>query len=150
MYAACQLPSANNQTREFTVQSISNGGVKTNIATGQGAAIPSGTLLAVVYFETDKSRLTKQSVATLTKLVNDLQALGLRDVYLAGHTDTRQSVTYNQRLSANRSTSVQKWLGRTVVDAVVAKEQYGESKLAEDETVVVGKQTNRRVEIRVA
>lgn len=150
VYATCLLPSANNQSREFTVQSISNTGVKANIATGQGAAIPSGTLLAVVYFETDKSRLTKKSVATLTKLVNDLQALGLRDVYLAGHTDTRQSVTYNQRLSANRSTSVQKWLGQTVVDAVITKEQYGESKLAEDETGVVGKQINRRVEIRVS
>ena len=62
----------------------------------------------------------------------------------------RQSITYNQRLSANRSTSVQKWLGRAVVDAVIAKDQFGETKLAEDEAVVVGKQTNRRVEIRVA
>ena len=150
VYSSCQIPSTNNQNREFSVQAIANNGAKSEIATGQGAALPKGTLLAVVYFETDKSRLTKQSLATLTKLVNDLQALGLRDVSLDGHTDTRQSLAYNQRLSANRATSVQRWLGNTVVDAVIAKDQFGETKLAEDETVVVGKQSNRRVEIRVA
>jgi outer membrane protein OmpA-like peptidoglycan-associated protein len=150
VYASCQLPSTNNQTRAFTVQAIRNDGAKSEIATGQGAALPSGTLLAIVYFKTDQSRLTKQSTATLSKLVNDLQALGLRDVSLAGHTDTRQSLSYNQRLSTNRSSSVQRWLGKTVVDAVIAKNQFGETKLAVDETIIVGNQSNRRVEIRVA
>lgn len=148
VYSTCSIPSENGVKKDFEVVTIKEDG---NSAIGQasGQALAKGTLLAIVYFDTDKDVLTPKSIATLNKLSNDLKALGLRDVSLAGHTDTQAAPTYNQALSTRRSVKVEKYLDGKVVNAVVDKTASGEKKLAVRTADEVNQAKNRRVEIRV-
>ena len=148
VYSTCSIPSENGVKKDFEVVTIKEDG---NSAIGQasGQALAKGTLLAIVYFDTDKDVLTPKSIATLNKLSNDLKALGLRDVSLAGHTDTQAASNYNQSLSTRRSTKVEKYLDGKVVNAIVEKTASGEKKLAVRTADEVNQAKNRRVEIRV-
>ena len=148
VYATCVIPSENGVEKKFDVVTVTNLRTKT-VGSATGAALPKGTLLAIVYFATDKDVLTAKSKATLNKLSNDLLALGLRDVALTGHTDTRASGTYNQALSARRANKVESYLDGKVLDAIVEKGWAGEAELAVPTADEVKAAKNRRVEIRV-
>jgi hypothetical protein len=50
------------------------------IGTGSGMAQAKGSLLGRVYFDSTESNLTRGSRTTLKRMVNDLQAMGLRTV----------------------------------------------------------------------
>jgi outer membrane protein OmpA-like peptidoglycan-associated protein len=142
------VPSENGVQKTFDVVTVTN--LRTKIVgSSTGAALEKGTLLAIVYFATDKDVLTAKSKATLNKLSNDLLALGLRDVSLTGHTDTRASGTYNRALSSRRANKVEGYLDGKVLDAVVEKSWSGESELAVLTADEVDAAKNRRVEIRV-
>ncbi len=148
VYSTCSIPSENGVKKSFEVVTIKETGNKA-IGTGSGQALAKGTLLAIVYFDTDKDVLTPESIATLNKLSNDLRALGLRNVSLSGHTDTQAASNYNQALSSRRSVRVETFLDNKVLNAVVDKSSSGEKKLAIKTPDEVNQAKNRRVEIRV-
>ena len=149
VYSVCTLPAENGVSKKYEVIPVMSNGIEGPKISGSGRALASGTLLAIVYFDTDKSSLRSDAKATLNKLVNDLYALGLRDVSLSGHTDTQASTKYNDRLSNNRSKIVDAYLGKAVIDAYLTKDSYNEKKLAVKTKDEVNQQLNRRVEIRV-
>jgi outer membrane protein OmpA-like peptidoglycan-associated protein len=149
VYSVCTLPSENGVTKKYDVVPVSKNGEAGESISGSGQALASGTLLAIVYFDTDKSTIRRDARETLNKLVNDLFALGLREVALAGHTDTQASARYNDRLSNNRARVVDSFLGRSVIDAYLTKDAFSERSLAVRTRDQVNQQLNRRVEIRV-
>ena len=149
VYSVCTVPAENGVTKKYDVVPVSAAGDTGAIISGSGRALASGTLLAIVYFDTDKFNIRPDARATLNKLVNDLYALGLRDVTLTGHTDTQAPTRYNDRLSANRSRTVEAFLGRAVIDAYLTKSSFSEKSLAVKTKDEVNQQLNRRVEIRV-
>ncbi len=149
VYTACTVPAENNVTKQYQVVPVSNKGTTGAAINGSGKALASGTLLAIVYFNTDKFNIRPDARATLNKLINDLYALGLRDVSLSGHTDTQAPTAYNDRLSTNRSKTVEAFLARSVIDAYIAKDAFSEKVLAVKTRDEVNQQLNRRVEIRV-
>lgn len=149
VYSVCTVPAENGVTKKYDVVPVSSTGDAGTKISGSGRALASGTLLAIVYFDTDKFNIRPDARATLNKLVNDLYALGLRDVTLTGHTDTQAPTRYNDRLSANRSRTVEAFLGRAVIDAYLTKSSFSEKSLAVKTKDEVNQQLNRRVEIRV-
>lgn len=149
VYSVCTIPSENGVTKKYDVIPVSKSGVEGEKLSGSGRALASGTLLAIVYFDTDKFNIRPDARVTLNKLVNDLYALGLRDVSLTGHTDTQAPTRYNDRLSVNRSKTIDAFLGKAVIDAYLSKTALSEKSLAVKTRDEVNQQLNRRVEIRV-
>lgn len=149
VYSACTLPAENGVTKKYDVVPVSSTGDGGPKLSGSGKALATGTLLAIVYFDTDKFNIRPDARATLNKLVNDLYALGLREVALSGHTDTQAPTKYNDRLSNNRSKIVDAFLSKSVIDAYLTKDAYSEKALAVKTKDEVNQQLNRRVEIRV-
>lgn len=149
VYSVCTVPAENGVTKKYDVVPVSATGDAGAKISGSGRALASGTLLAIVYFNTDKFNIRPDARATLNKLVNDLYALGLRDVTLTGHTDTQAPTQYNDRLSANRSKTIEAFLGKAVIDAYLTKSAFSEKSLAVKTKDEVNQQLNRRVEIRV-
>ena len=105
-------------------------------------------VLEGVSFEYNKAELTPDSLAILDKV-----ALSLRDwpevkVEIGGHTDSRGSETYNQKLSEKRAAAVLDYLGSKGVDAMrMTSKGYGESKPIADNAAEEGRAKNRRVEL---
>jgi outer membrane protein OmpA-like peptidoglycan-associated protein len=67
-----------------------------------------------------------------------------------GHTDSTGSETYNQKLSERRASSVKNLLVQRGVQAQrVHILGFGESRPVATNTTPVGRQMNRRVEIRI-
>ena len=149
IYSACTLPATNGVTKTYEVLPVSAGGAEGQAISGSGKALASGTLLAIVYFDTDKSKIRPDASATLKKLVNDLYALGLREVSLSGHTDTQASTKYNDALSKNRSKVIDAYLSKSVINSYITKGSFSEKVLAVKTKDKVDEQLNRRVEIRV-
>ena len=63
-----------------------------------------------VYFETNSANLLPESEATLNEAGQTLEKYPNLRIEVQGHTDTRGSAKYNQRLSQSRAESVRKYL----------------------------------------
>ena len=96
-----------------------------------------------VLFATDSAKLTASGRSWLKQFFASAGAFAYA-VY--GHTDSRASGSYNQRLSQNRADAVAKVARASgaVVDRVVG---YGESKPVAPNNTATNMQKNRRVEI---
>lgn len=94
-------------------------------------------------FETDSYRLTASAVDRLREVFTQPGVFGYA-VY--GHTDSRASDAYNQRLSENRAHAVAE-VGLSV-GAVIEREMgFGESRPRASNATAEGMRQNRRVEI---
>lgn len=150
VYSTCVLPARNGQINDYRVEAVNERGVSTPIAEGEGKAVKKGTLITTVYFDSADDSLNAKAKTKLNKLINDLLAMGLRQVALVGHTDTRGSVSYNRELSKDRADNVESFLDSRLIDAIVTdKTVLGETQLAVPEEESHGDWRNRRVEIRV-
>lgn len=97
-----------------------------------------------VYFATARHDLNSQARATLDQFV---KANGKLCINLAGHTDTRGSLPYNQALSERRVRSVAKYIqALNFKKDITGIKAYGETHLAVAKEGDVG--ANRRVEVR--
>ncbi|MCT4371134.1 OmpA family protein [Yangia mangrovi] len=102
-----------------------------------------GTLKADQYFATDSYRIYPQSRGRLEEFFRDSTAFGY---IIVGHTDSRASNAYNDRLSLNRANSVAAVAhasGARVIDV----RGYGETYPVATNSTVEGMAKNRRVEI---
>jgi outer membrane protein OmpA-like peptidoglycan-associated protein len=94
-------------------------------------------------FATDSYKLTNSARQRLREVFSQQGVFGYA-VY--GHTDSRASASYNQRLSENRARAVAN-VGRSV-GAVIEREMgFGESRPVASNSTAAGMKKNRRVEV---
>jgi len=150
VYSTCTVPALNRRSRTYVVSAVTANGTQAPVAKGTGWAKPSGTRLASVYFDPTKAGLKAVSVRSLRKMIRDVKALGIGSVYVIGHTDTRGSLQYNRRLSAQRARAVHDWIEKNLEDAVFDNHTpQGEINPKFPEATNPGDWRNRRVDILV-
>ncbi len=120
------------------------------VCPGRQAPAPAETITldADALFDTDRSDLRLEAVAELNDFGAKAQQLGKKRLFIVGHTDSRASDAYNQRLSERRARSVADYLS-TNFGLVAQIEGKGESAPVESNATAAGRQANRRVEITV-
>jgi peptidoglycan-associated lipoprotein len=80
-------------------------------------ATPNAQKVAVVYFDTDSSKLDATAIATLKdKVVAQAKNSNTKRVVVEAHADERGSRPYNQRLSDRRAASVKDYLANNGVE----------------------------------
>ena len=110
-----------------------------------------------VNFDFDKSDLTKADVAELKKAIDFVRKYPAAKVELEGHTDSKGTEEYNQKLSERRVEAVKQYLIKegAADKARISAKGYGESKPIAPNTTKDGKDNpegraeNRRVEILI-
>lgn len=112
-------------------------------------------LAADVLFDFDKANILPKAEQTLTQAAEVIGQRSKNSVRIEGHTDSKGSDSYNQKLSRQRAESVKAWLLKR---EDVAKIQYAANGFGDTRPVAPntkpdgsddpeGRQKNRRVEI---
>lgn len=103
-----------------------------------------------IYFDFDKTTLKKESYEELAKVIEFLKRNPTVEIEIAGHTDSKGSDEYNQKLSQGRTQAVVDYLVSQGISArrLVAM-GYGESKPVDTNETEEGRAKNRRVEFTV-
>lgn len=108
--------------------------------------MPSG-----ITFATDSAAVQPQFQPTLNEVASVLAEYPKTYLDIYGHTDSTGSEAYNQGLSERRAQSVSAYLaGRGVQTARMATKGFGEMQPIASNETEAGRQTNRRVEIKIA
>ena len=106
-------------------------------------------ILKGVNFETNKSDITPGSAVILDEVASIMKADPAIRVEIQGHTDSRASASYNQKLSDGRANSVMQYLvSKGVPASQMSAKGYGESQPIADNSTEVGMLQNRRVELK--
>ena len=101
-----------------------------------------------ITFDSARSDIKPQFYSVLNSLANTLVQYDQTTIQIAGHTDSRGSAEYNQKLSVQRANSVKNYLATQRVAANRMRPiGYGESRPVADNTSEIGQAQNRRVEI---
>ena len=106
-----------------------------------------------VLFDFDKSNIRPDAEATLSQLSEVLITMHDSRVEITGHTDSKGSDEYNDKLSIRRANSVKAWLKENGVTSKMTTAGKGErSPVAPNQTASGaddpnGRQKNRRVEL---
>lgn len=114
------------------------------------AAAPEVVVLsASALFDYDKSNLRPAGKQELDVVVAKMKAgKQVSEINVTGHTDSRGSDAYNQKLSERRADSVKTYLVDQGIDpAVIHTSGMGETAPVADNSTDEGRQQNRRVEI---
>jgi outer membrane protein OmpA-like peptidoglycan-associated protein len=107
-------------------------------------------VLRGVNFEFDKARLTPNAKTILDNVGDELVANPQINVELGGHTDSKGSDEYNQKLSERRAKSVVQYLvGRGIDNGRMTAAGYGETQPVADNDTDEGRELNRRVELKI-
>ena len=122
-----------------------------------GCPVPVSIDLKGVNFDFDKSNLRPDAVAILSEATEILKRYPDLRVEVAGHTDSKGTDAYNQKLSERRATAVYNYLTKNGVDAgrLVGPIGYGESRPIAPNTNPdgsdnpEGRAKNRRTELNV-
>ena len=119
-----------------------------------GCPVPVSIDLKGVNFDFDKSTLRPDAVAILNEAIEILKRYPDLRVEVAGHTDSKGTDAYNQKLSERRASAVYDYLTSNGIDAgrLVGPTGYGESRpLEQTEQTLPGckSETNRRTELNV-
>jgi OmpA-OmpF porin, OOP family len=102
-------------------------------------------------FATDSATLTPKATDTLDEFVSAAQGVTLRQVAVAGYTDSTGSATHNRQLSQRRAESVMQYLKSNGLRSQNYTAQgFGASNPVASNSTVAGRAKNRRVEIRVS
>ncbi|MDB5968254.1 MAG: outer membrane protein OmpA [Hydrocarboniphaga sp.] len=116
----------------------------------EGCKVGDKVVLRGVNFEFDKATLTPDAKALLDMVSDALQARTDISVELDGHTDSKGSDAYNQKLSERRCESVKQYLvGRGIDAGRLTTAGFGETQPIEDNATDEGREYNRRVELKV-
>ncbi len=111
-----------------------------------------GTIIVLknIFFDFDKATLRPESKAELERVYELLSQNPKMKVRIAGHTDSRGSDDYNQRLSENRAKAVYEYLIKRGISADrLSYIGYGEAKPIDTNDTEEGRQNNRRVELEI-
>ena len=103
-----------------------------------------------VLFAFDKSALSSDAKTNLNKLVTVLNSYPDTDIELQGHTDSKGSLSYNQKLSERRATAVSAYLGGNgIKTSRITIKGFGETVPKYDNNTETGRSKNRRVEFLI-
>ncbi|MCF5940197.1 OmpA family protein, partial [Xanthomonas perforans] len=122
-----------------------------------GCPVPVSIDLKGVNFDFNKSTLRPDAVSILSEATEILKRYPDLKVEVAGHTDSKGTDAYNQKLSERRATTVYDYLTKNGVDAsrLVGPIGYGESRPIAPNTNPdgsdnpEGRAKNRRTELNV-
>ena len=115
-----------------------------------GCAVGDTIVLHGVNFEFDKATLTVNAKTILDGVSDSLSAAPGINVEIGGHTDSRGSDSYNERLSERRAESVMQYLiGRGIAAERMSSHGYGETTPVADNETDEGRELNRRVELKI-
>ncbi|GHT67617.1 hypothetical protein FACS189452_05690 [Bacteroidia bacterium] len=107
-------------------------------------------VLRNIFFDTNKSTLTKQSIVELERLVTLLKKTKKLRIEISGHTDNVGSEQINKRLSEARAKSVEKYLESKGIDAKrLVSIGYGFDQPIESNDTEAGRAANRRTEFKI-
>ncbi len=108
------------------------------------------TMNSEISFAYNSAQLTPAFHNTLDKVADILKRYPRTTIQIIGHTDSRGSAEYNQRLSEQRAQSVKYYLVDRGLDARrIVSEGRGESQPRASNNTEAGMQLNRRVEMMV-
>ena len=103
-----------------------------------------------VNFDTAKWNIRPADLAELQKAVDFAKKYPNAKFHVVGHTDSRGSVKYNQKLSEQRAESVKKYLvGEAVAAEKITSEGKGKSEPIADNKTKEGQFQNRRVVLKI-
>ena len=104
-----------------------------------------------IFFDYDKAVLKPESFPELERVVQMLNDKPTMSIEIAGHTDNRGTISYNQNLSERRAKAVKKFLTSKGIDASkVTTIGYGETKpIVSNDDEKDGREINRRVEFKI-
>jgi outer membrane protein OmpA-like peptidoglycan-associated protein len=84
----------------------------------------------MIYFDLDKYYIRPDAEVELAKILIVLEQYPAMELDIRSHTDCRQTVAYNERLSDNRAKSTMAWLvGKGIAKTRLTAKGYGESQL---------------------
>lgn len=116
----------------------------------EGCATGESIVLKGVNFEVNSSRLTANARVILNQVADSLTATPTLKVEIGGHTDSQGSDSFNQNLSERRAQSVYDYLvARGIDSGRLAVKGYGESQPVDTNETPEGRESNRRVEMKV-
>ena len=105
-----------------------------------------------IYFDLDKWYIRKDAALELAKILDVLTEYPTMSIAIGSHTDSRQTHSYNDKLSDLRSKSTRKWLvNHGISPKRLTAKGYGENKLVNNckdgvECTEEQHQANRRSE----
>lgn len=103
-----------------------------------------------VYFDFNKHTLKSISFKSINALVKEMKKNTNLVIEIAGHTDNIGKDDYNRRLSQRRANSVRKYLlKKGILKNRIISKGYGETSPVTTNKTKIGRQRNRRVEIRI-
>jgi outer membrane protein OmpA-like peptidoglycan-associated protein/tetratricopeptide (TPR) repeat protein len=103
-----------------------------------------------VYFDTDEYDLRPESIQQLDSIARIMKANPNMNISIEGHTDSRASDAYNQKLGQNRADAAYDYLVRQGISPKrLVTVTYGERRPAVPNTSADNMQLNRRTEFKV-
>jgi OOP family OmpA-OmpF porin len=106
-------------------------------------------VLTGVTFDTSKWEIKSRFYPILNSVFTILQNNPNLKLEIEGHTDSRGSAEYNQRLSDNRARAVMDYLvARGIASNRLSARGYGSERPAASNATAAGRAQNRRVELR--
>eukprot|EP00452_MALV-II_sp_L67-6_P000042 gene41-249_t len=116
----------------------------------QGCEAPEVIVLRGVTFETGSATLTANAEIVLNRQAEKMQGQRATLVEVAGHTDSRGTAEYNEKLSQDRAQAVVNYLvAKGVPASRLTARGYGEFEPVASNETEEGRELNRRVELRV-
>ncbi|CAK0771607.1 OmpA-OmpF porin, OOP family [Gammaproteobacteria bacterium] len=107
------------------------------------------SLEAKALFATNKFVLKPAGKASLDKLAREIKSIsGVHEIHVIGHTDSKGSAAYNQRLSEQRARTVKDYLHFKGLRNITAEGRGLREPVASNATES-GRAQNRRVEVEV-
>jgi len=108
------------------------------------------TMRNEILFDFDSAALRSSSRDELREMAEVFNRYDDTTIVVAGHTDSKGSASYNQRLSNRRASSVSNYLENVGVSGSrLDANGYGESRPKSTNSTSSGRQRNRRVELYV-
>ncbi len=103
-----------------------------------------------ILFENASSNLDAASNTVLDKIVETIGGCGQMKVSIEGHTDSKGSAGFNERLSQARANSVLEYLAKAGIDrSRLTAKGYGESKPIASNKTRKSRALNRRIEFKI-
>lgn len=107
---------------------------------------------AALFFDSDKSALSAADKQALDKLASDAKAIDNYMIEIAGYASSSGTKALNQKLSDERATVVAQYLRNTAnvpMRRILAPAGYGATHAAAPNTDQLGRDINRRVDVKV-
>jgi outer membrane protein OmpA-like peptidoglycan-associated protein len=127
-----QVESEGYESATFPVAATKGGvvNVAADLQPIQTIVTPDAVTLQQIYFEFDRSNITREGAFELDKLVQVMKQNPAMVIMVKGHTDNRGTDQYNMNLSDRRARSaVQYVISKGIDKARISGKGYGESEL---------------------